>query len=92
MQEILNPTISKGVHVMADIMSNLKKLTFSNHDLRKFPKLHMSKYMMLVKLMEFGTLWLLPMDWDHGLEKYGILSILYMPRFFLTTKVNTCIN
>ena len=74
---LANPTISKGVHVMTDIMANMNKLTFSNHDLRKFPKLHMSKYMMLVQLMEFGPLQL--QSWIR--EVWNSINFVYASFF-----------
>ena len=38
---LVKTTIVKGVHAMMDIMYNLKKFSFYDHELRKLPKLHM---------------------------------------------------
>ena len=34
---LIAPTILKGVQVTANIIPNLKKMTFVDHDLQKFP-------------------------------------------------------
>ena len=83
----VNPTIMKGVHVTVDIIENYKKLTFSNHDLRNFLELHMSKCMPSVQLVEGVTIQLVPMDQARGLQKSSILSLLYMPHFVRNIEV-----
>ena len=80
------------VPVTIDIMDNLKKVTFSDHDLRNFPKIHMSKYMTSLQLVEGEPIQLVPMEWPRGLDKPGILSLLYMPHFSCTTEVNMCVK
>ena len=70
---LVNPTIPKGVHVATNIMDNLKKLTFSDQELRMFSELHMSKYMTIVKLVEGVPIQLVPMDWAQGLAKSSLL-------------------
>ena len=77
---------------MMDIMYNLKKFPFYDHELRKLPKLHMSKCMPSVKIMEGDPIQLVPMEQDYGLDKSGIISLLYVPHFGRTTKVNTCVK
>ena len=42
---LVNPIILKGVCVMGDILDNLKKLLFFDHDLRKFKDFKTDKYM-----------------------------------------------
>ena len=36
---LVKSAIPKGVHIMVDILPNLKKLTLADHDLQKFPEL-----------------------------------------------------
>ena len=42
--------------------------------------------------MEGDPIQLVPMEWPHGLDKSGILSLLYMPHFGCTTEVNMCVK
>ena len=88
----MNVAILMGVHVTVNIIDNLKKLTFSDHDLRKFLELHMWKYMTSVQIVEGMPIQLVPMDWDHVLEKLSIQSPMYMPHFVRTAEVNTCMK
>ena len=69
---LVNPIIPPCVHITANIMPNMEKLTFTNNDLRKFSELHMSKYMTSVQRIEGGSIELVPMDWARGLEHFGI--------------------
>ena len=47
---LVKPVIPPGVYVTIDIMPNLKKLTFTNRNLRKFPELWISQYMTSVQV------------------------------------------
>ena len=63
---------------MTDILLHLKKLAFADQDLRKFPKLNMSRYMTSVQVVKGGPIQLVPMEWTQGLEKLGILLLMHM--------------
>ena len=54
--------IQKGVHVMSNIMSNMKKQTLMDHDSWKFPELQMLQYMTSVQLVELRPIHLVPME------------------------------
>ena len=73
-------------------MYNLKKMTFYDHDLRNFPKIHMSNYMTSVQLVEGRPIQLVPMYWACGLDNLSILSLLCMPLFGRIAEVNTCVK
>ena len=61
---------------------------FVDHDQCKFLDLEMNKYMTSVWETEDGPIHLVPMEWARGLDKAGLLSLMYMSHFFFTTKVN----
>ena len=42
--------------------------------------------------MEGGTIQLVPMHYSHGLDKSGILSMMYMPHFSHTVEVDRCMK
>ena len=77
---------------MIDMVPNLKKMGFVNHDLRKFPKLTMERYLTYVREKKDGPIHIVPMEWERGLDKYGILLLMYMPHFGCTTKVNAYVK
>ena len=45
-----------------------------------------------MKLVEGGPIELVPMDWVCGFEKLVIISLMYMPHFGRTAKVNTSVK
>ena len=55
--------VLKGIHVMTNILSNMNKMGFVDHDLWKFPELAMSWYMTFVRETEGGPIHLVPMEW-----------------------------
>ena len=56
---------------MANIILNLNKLGFIDHDLLKFPELEMKRYMTNVRETEDGPIHIVLMEWVRGLDKYG---------------------
>ena len=84
--------IPPSVHITVDIMTNRKKLTFIDHNLRKFLKFHPSKYMTSTQWVEGGPIELVPMYWACEFDKYVIILLLYMSHFGRTTEVNTCVK
>ena len=70
---------------MANIIPNLKKMSFFNHDLHRFPEVKMKKYMTIVCDIEDGPIHMVPIDWERVLDKVGLLSLMHMPHFDRTT-------
>ena len=66
---------------MIDMVPNLKKMGFVNHDLHKFPELKMYRYMMISCGIKDGPIHMVPMEWERGLDKAGLFSLIYMPHF-----------
>ena len=60
---LVSPSITKGIHVVVDILSNPRKMGFIDHDLTKFPELTMSQYMTYVRETEDGPIHLVLMEW-----------------------------
>ena len=83
---------TKGVRITQNIIPNLKKMTFVDHDLQKFPYLAMDKYLISIKDIEDGPTRLVLMEWERGLEKVGLLSLMYMPHFGHSMDVNACVK
>ena len=75
-----------------NILPNMKNMGLIDHDLGKFPELDMSQYMKTIRETKDGTLHLVPMEWDGGLHKSELLSLMHMPHFDRTTEVNTCVK
>ena len=70
---------------MMNIIPNLQKMGFVDHDLRKFPELAMNRYMNTIQETEDGPIHVVPMEWERGLDKVGLLSPMHMPHFGHTT-------
>ena len=70
------PTIPKGVWVMMNIIPNLQKIGFVDHNLRKFPELKMNIYMTSIRDTEDGPIHIVPMEWERGLDKYRPLLLI----------------
>ena len=60
--QLVAPTIPKVVWVTQNILANLKKMTFVDHDLQKFPDLAMNKYMVSIKDTKDGPMHTLQME------------------------------
>ena len=43
----------------------------------------MDRYMNSVQETEDGPIHIIPMEWERGLDKYALLSLIHMPHFFL---------
>ena len=67
--QLVTPSISNGVQVSTSIITNLQKMGFVDHDLRKFPELEMNRYMTTVREIEDGPIHVVPMEWERGLDK-----------------------
>ena len=75
------PLVPKGVKVLMDIMSNLWKLSFVDHDKNKHKELDCQNYMDTVQDTPYAPKWFVVKEWVRGLEQYDILSLLHMPHF-----------
>ena len=87
---LVAPTASKGVQVSQNIMPNLKKLTFVDHDIRKFPELDMKNYVLVQDTPDILKC-LVPMEWARGLDQVGLFPLIYMPHLGWSTEVNECV-
>ena len=56
--------IPKGVWVMGKFLANLRKLSFSNRNLKKYLEFKLNQYMDTVHTIEGGPIELVPMQWD----------------------------
>ena len=72
-----------------DIMSNLRKLYFVDHDMKKHRDMDHQNYMDIVQNKHEAPKWFVAKEWARGLEQYGILSLLYMPHFVHNIPINT---
>ena len=52
-----------------NIIPNLKKMGFIDHDLGKFPKLDMKRYMTIAYETKDGPIHVVSMEWARGLHK-----------------------
>ena len=68
-----------------NIIPNLKKLRFIDHDLHKFPELSMDRYMATLRETEDVPIHIVLMEWERGLDKLGVLSLMHMMHFDRTT-------
>lgn len=84
--------IPKGVNVKTNIIPNLKNVEFIDHDLCKFPKLVMNRYMCNVLDTQDGIIHMVLMGWSKGLHKYGLLLFMHTPHFGHTQKVKMCMK
>ena len=78
---LIAPLVLKGVKVLKDILSNLWKLSFCDHDTKKQKYLDKKNYMVKVRDTSNELKKLVPMEWARGLEQSRILSLLYMSHF-----------
>ena len=53
-------------------MPNLKKMSFSNHDLKKYLEFKLQNYMDNVYIVECVPIELVPKDWERGLQRPDI--------------------
>ena len=67
-------------------------MTFVDHDLRKFPKFAIDKYMVVVCETKEGPTHLFPMEWERGLDKVVLLSLMHMPHIGRSVEVNACVK
>ena len=67
-------------------------MTFVDHDLRKYPYLEMDKYMVSIKDTKDGPTCLDLMEWEKGLEKVGLMSLVYILHFGHSMEVNECVK
>ena len=67
--------------MLMDIMPNLRKLSFVDHDMNKHRFLDHQNYMDTIQDMTEVPKIFVAKEWDKGLEKYGILFLLYMRHF-----------
>ena len=77
---------------MQSILPNLNNMTFVDHDLWKFLELATDKYIVSVKDTADGPMRLVPMEWARGLDKAGLLSLMYLSHFGRSTDVNVCVK
>ena len=70
---LVAPTVPKRVWVTQNILPNLKKMSFIDHDLRKIPEMAMDKYMVFFRDIEDGPTRLVPVEFPRGLDKAGLL-------------------
>ena len=83
--QLVTATILKGFNFTTNNIPNLQNMGFINHDLQKFPELDMNWYMTTVCETKDGPIHVVPMDWERGLHKYGLFSLMHMPPFGHTT-------
>ena len=67
-------------------------MRFVDHELCKFLELDRKNYITIVHDIEDGPLYMVPLERVRGLDKVGLLSLMYMPHFGCTTKFNTCVK
>ena len=63
---LMEPIILKEVHVSGIIVPNLKKMSFSNHDLKKYLEFKLQNYMDNVSILECVPIELVHKDWERG--------------------------
>ena len=73
--QLVSLTILKEVQVVVNIIPNLQKMSFVDHDLQRFIELEMKIYMTGVGDIEYVPLCMVTMEWERGLDKDGVLSI-----------------
>ena len=61
-----NTSILKDVQVHGDILPNIHKLSYANHDLMKYLEFKMTNNVETVCLLEGGLIDLVPMEWAWG--------------------------
>ena len=89
---LIVPLVPKGVKVLKDIIPNLRKLSFDDHDMRIQTDLDHQNYIDTVYDTVKAPKRFVANEWTRGLEQCGILSMLYMPHFGYNTPINTYVN
>ena len=85
---LVMPAIPKGVQVTTNIIPNLQKMEFINHNLRKFLEIVMNIYMTTIRTTEYGPIHVVLMEWERGMDKSRLLSLMHMPHYGHTIEVN----
>ena len=67
-------------------------MEFVDQDLWKFLELAMDRYLTIVRETEDDPIHIAPMEWERGLDKYGLLSLMHMPHFVCIEEVNACVK
>ena len=78
--------------VLQDIMPQLVNLTFQDSDTSRINELEMNNYMKLVRDSPKFPNRFVPMQCASGLERSGLLSLLFMPHFGWTREVDTYVK
>ena len=82
--QLVSLSIPKGIRVTTNIIPNLNKLEFIDHDLHNFLELSMERYMATIREMKDVLIHIVLMEWDRGLDKLGLLLFMHMPHFGCT--------
>ena len=72
-----------------DIIPNLRKISFDDHDMKNHRDLDCQKYMDIVQDTPEAPKRFFEKEWARGLEQSGRLSLLYMPHFGRIAPLNT---
>ena len=89
---LIAPLIPKGVKVVKDILPNVEKLSYADHDTKPQPDLDRNNYMGIVQDTPQVPQWFVAKEWAKELEQSSILPLLYMPHFGRSTQINTCVK
>ena len=85
---LIMPSMPNVVWVTTNTIPNLQKMGCFDHDLCKFLQLVMDRYMTTFRETKDGPMHMVPREWERGLDKYGLFSLMHMPHFGCTTEVN----
>ena len=85
-------SVPEGVKVVRDILLKVLRLFYSDHDTNMQPILDPKRYMNVEQYTPEAPRMYVIQEWAAKLEKYGILSSLYMPNFAHGKQINACVK
>jgi hypothetical protein len=93
--EIVLPCIPDGVQVEPQLLGQVGKLKYSDHDVSdetKFPELAQRVFMQTITVNQLGEMISQPHQWAVGLDRTRILGLLKLPHFGRGQYATTCVK
>ena len=85
-------SVPEGVKVVKYILPKVQRLYYGDHDTKTQLALNHERYTKMVQdTPEVPRIYVIQ-EWYENMEKYDILSSLYMPHFGCGTQINTCVK
>ena len=89
---MVTSNIPKGVTIQRDMLGNINKLLYEEHDFVKFPSFNVKNYMEMLCSTDGASIYLENMEWTLGFERFGIFLLMHITHFGRIVEVNTCVK